>query len=195
MGQELLQGKPGRVFVDVPLPAQTCKAGLPIEIEALADMLGELMLAEKHLDAHVMAALPQEAVHWRVLDWASAPAPEEAIEALRALNPELGLPFPLSEATIDLRPLLYAMDIVTVAPWPVPALAPELQEVVIRCLGSCRNDGNLLRPDQIAWMLEQVAGEPLIIRHRHRSRLVLREPSRQQVNCAGPETASQTPPP
>jgi hypothetical protein len=87
------------------------------------------------------------------------------------------------------------MDIVTVAPWPVPALAPELQEVVIRCLGSCRNDGNLLRPDQIAWMLEQVAGEPLIIRHRHRSRLVLREPSRQQVNCAGPETASQTPPP
>lgn len=97
--------------------------------------------------------------------------------------------------TIDLRPLLYAMDIVTVAPWPVPALAPELQEVVIRCLGSCRNDGNLLRPDQIAWMLEQVAGEPLIIRHRHRSRLVLREPSRQQVNCAGPETASQTPPP
>ncbi len=105
VGQALLQGKPGRVFVDVPLPAQSCKAGFPIEIDALADLLGELMLGEKLLDAHVMAALPLEAVHWRVLDWANAPAPEQAIEALRALNPELGLPFPLSEATIDLRPL------------------------------------------------------------------------------------------
>ncbi|MFZ4640266.1 MAG: TIGR03936 family radical SAM-associated protein, partial [Nodosilinea sp.] len=77
--------------------------------------------------------------------------------------------------TIDLRPLLYTMEIVDPNSLPVPALAPDPQEVVVRWLGSCRNDGNLLRPDQLAWMLEQVAGEPLVIRHRHRSRLVLRE--------------------
>ncbi len=77
--------------------------------------------------------------------------------------------------TIDLRPLLYAIEIVDPNSLPVPALAPDPQEVVVRWLGSCRNDGNLLRPDQLAWMLEQVAGEPLVIRHRHRSRLVLRE--------------------
>lgn len=76
--------------------------------------------------------------------------------------------------TLDLRPLLAAVEIVDPTWLPVAALSPEPQEVVIRFLGSCRNDGNLLRPDQLAWMLEQVAGEPLVLRHRHRSRLILR---------------------
>jgi hypothetical protein len=110
IGQPLLNGQPGALCVDLPLPARTCKAGLPIETEALSDLIGELMLREKLIDAHVMASLPQEAVHWRVVNWANAPDPEEAVEELRAMDPELGLPIPLSEACIDLQPLPSAPD-------------------------------------------------------------------------------------
>ncbi len=105
IGQTLLQGQPGPLCVDLPLPAQTCKAGLPIEIEALSDLIGELMVREDLIDAHVLASLPQEAVHWRVVDWPDAPAPAEAVPVLRGLAPDLGLPYPLSEASIDLQPL------------------------------------------------------------------------------------------
>lgn len=105
VGQPLLLGRPGPLCVDLPLPAETCKAGLPIEVEALADLIGELMLRENLMEAHVLASLPQEAVHWRVVDWPNAPDLAEAVSALRALDPDLGMPIPLSEATIDLRPL------------------------------------------------------------------------------------------
>ncbi len=105
LGQPLFQGQPRGLCVDLPLPAKTCKAGLPIEVEALSDLIGELMLRENLMDAHVMASLPQEAVHWRVLDWPNAPDPAEAVPALRELDPDLGLPMPLSEAAIDLQPL------------------------------------------------------------------------------------------
>jgi hypothetical protein len=105
IGQHLLNGQPGALCVDLPLPALTCKAGLPTEIEALADLIGELMLRENLNNAHVQASLPEEAVQWRVIDWQAAPPPDEAVTALRELDPDLGLPYPLSEATIDLQPL------------------------------------------------------------------------------------------
>lgn len=105
IGQALVQGQPGPLCVDLPLPAKVCKAGLPIEIDALADLIGELMLRENLIDAHVQASLPQEAVQWHVIDWSNPPAPEEAVAALRLLDPDLGLPYPLSEAVIDLQPL------------------------------------------------------------------------------------------
>jgi hypothetical protein len=110
VGQGLTHGQVGPLSVNLPLPAKTCKAGLPIQIEALADAIGELMLREKLMDAHVMAALPPEAVYWRVLDWDRAPAAEEAIDTLRAMDPDLGFPFPLSEATIDIQPLPASRD-------------------------------------------------------------------------------------
>jgi hypothetical protein len=106
LGQPLFNGRPGPTCLDVPLPALTIKEGSPVEIEPLADLIGELLVRENLIDAYVMAALPQEAVHWRVLDWSTPLAPgEEALAALRAREPNLGLPFPLSEAELDLQPL------------------------------------------------------------------------------------------
>lgn len=110
VGQALVNGRAGPLCVDLPLPSKTCKAGLPMEPDALADAIGELMLREKLLDSHVMAALPPDAVHWRVLDWDRAPAVEEVIATLRAMDPDLGFPFPLSEASIDVQPLAAAKD-------------------------------------------------------------------------------------
>ena len=45
--------------------------------------------------------------------------------------------------------------------------------VVLRYVGSCRNDGNQLRPEQVIFMLEQVARAELQLLHIHRNRLLL----------------------
>jgi hypothetical protein len=105
LGQPLLNGLPGSASIDVPLPSLTIKAGMPIEIEPLADLIGDLLVREDLIDAYVMAALPQVAVDWRVIDWAAQSAPEEAAAELRRLNPDLGLPYSLEDAAMDLRPL------------------------------------------------------------------------------------------
>ncbi|HIK50396.1 MAG TPA: TIGR03960 family B12-binding radical SAM protein [Oscillatoriales cyanobacterium M59_W2019_021] len=43
----------------------------------------------------------------------------------------------------------------------------------LRYLGSCRNDGNLLRPSQVLEMLEQVSGQEFRLLKVHRKRLIL----------------------
>ncbi len=50
----------------------------------------------------------------------------------------------------------------------------EESAVILRYLGSCRHDGTLLRPEQILFMLEEVAGSEFVLLHIHRNRLVLR---------------------
>ena len=42
-----------------------------------------------------------------------------------------------------------------------------------RYVGSCRNDGTLLRPEQVVYMLEQVTQQDLQLLHAHRSKLLL----------------------
>jgi Tfp pilus assembly PilM family ATPase len=105
VGQPLLNGQPGPIFIDVPLPALTIKRGLPIEIEPLADLIGDLLVRDGLINAYVLASLPQVAVEWRVIDWAGRSVPEDGLAELRRLNPELGLAYPLEEASLDLRPL------------------------------------------------------------------------------------------
>ncbi|HEY9889805.1 MAG TPA: TIGR03936 family radical SAM-associated protein, partial [Candidatus Obscuribacterales bacterium] len=69
---------------------------------------------------------------------------------------------------------------------PAPA-APQLPaaltgnlgatRAIIRYIGSCRNDGTLLRPEHVTYMLEQVAQRPLRLLHTHRLQLILSEPT------------------
>ena len=47
------------------------------------------------------------------------------------------------------------------------------QQAKIRYLGNCRNDGNLLRPEHIVYMLEQVAQQEFQLLHAHRTQLIL----------------------
>jgi radical SAM-linked protein len=86
---------------------------------------------------------------------------------------------------VNLREQLYELDYIhrncptddeSLAPMPDlkgTELKVELGEALIRVVGSCRNDGNLLRPEQVVWMVEQAAGQSLQLRHKHRSRLYL----------------------
>jgi radical SAM-linked protein len=45
--------------------------------------------------------------------------------------------------------------------------------IPLRYIGSCRNDGTLLRPEQVVYMLEQVAQRELQLLQVHRDRLIL----------------------
>jgi len=44
---------------------------------------------------------------------------------------------------------------------------------VLRYVGSCRNDGTLLRPEHLVYMLEQVTGLEFQLWHAHRLRMML----------------------
>jgi radical SAM-linked protein len=53
---------------------------------------------------------------------------------------------------------------------------PEGEEdftVVLRYVGSCRNDGTLLRPEHLVYMLEQVTQQEVQLLHSHRQQLIL----------------------
>lgn len=119
LGQTLLGGRPGPLCLNLPLPAYTCNnQGMPVQIDALADLIGELLARENLIDAHVMASLPPQAVDWRVIDWGEAEMPEDGAFALRERDPDLGLPYPLAEATMDVRPLPTAPGRMLVAVTP-----------------------------------------------------------------------------
>jgi len=46
-------------------------------------------------------------------------------------------------------------------------------QVVLRYIGSCRNDGTLLKPEHMTQMLKQVSGHEFQLRSAHRSQLYL----------------------
>jgi radical SAM-linked protein len=75
---------------------------------------------------------------------------------------------------VNLRERLHQL---TLAPADQP-LPPGLEYAIgergvwLRVVGNCRNDGNLLRPEQVVSMVEEVANQPLTLRHVHRSRLI-----------------------
>lgn len=65
--------------------------------------------------------------------------------------------------SINLRDRLFDLTIVEV---------DELQ-TVLQYIGSCRNDGTLLRPDHVVYLLEQASQQELRLLHTHRSQLIL----------------------
>lgn len=75
---------------------------------------------------------------------------------------------------VNLRERLHELALVT-ADQPLPPGLEYAQGeygVWLRAVGNCRNDGNLLRPEQVVSMIEQVAGQTLGLQHVHRSRLI-----------------------
>lgn len=105
IGQEFRDPGPGPVSIDVPLPALTCRGGMPLEKEPLGDLIGDLLVREELLEACVLAALPPAASEWRVVVWPFEEMPDDPVEALRQLDPPLRLSTPLQECSIDLHPL------------------------------------------------------------------------------------------
>ncbi|WP_415881105.1 TIGR03960 family B12-binding radical SAM protein [Leptolyngbya sp. Cla-17] len=69
---------------------------------------------------------------------------------------------------INLRDRLFHLELIPSAYSAFPPSHPSL-----RYIGSCRNDGTLLRPDALLRMLEQVANQKLQLFKTHRIRLIL----------------------
>lgn len=116
-GQVLADGVPGTIRFECPLPALTCRRGMPLEKEPLADLIGDLLVRDSLLEAFVMVALPAAAVVWRVVEWPrGTPPPEDPVEAVRELDgAALRLPFALADAVIDAQPLAGTTPCVLVA--------------------------------------------------------------------------------
>jgi radical SAM-linked protein len=74
--------------------------------------------------------------------------------------------------TINLRDRLFTLQLETTTPSPHPPIPLSLP-LSLRYIGSCRNDGTLLRPEQVVYMLEQVAQRELQLLRVHRDRLIL----------------------
>lgn len=89
----------------VPLPQGACCAGEPQQVMALGDLIGDLLVELGLVGAQVVAMLPAAACAWRVVQWPFDDWPESAEEALRLINPHLGLPYDLAEAYVSLLPL------------------------------------------------------------------------------------------
>jgi radical SAM family uncharacterized protein/radical SAM-linked protein len=58
--------------------------------------------------------------------------------------------------------------------------------VQIRYVGSCQNDGTILRPEHLIFMLEAVSGQSLELRGIHRDRLLLLELEHPEDNISEP---------
>ena len=67
---------------------------------------------------------------------------------------------------INLRDRLYELELVNIV---------SETDTELRYVGSCANDGTLLRPEQMVFMLEQIAGVELQVVKIVRSRLILTE--------------------
>lgn len=105
-GQSHSARRPGPVTIDTPLPPETCSGGMPLELEALGDLIGDLLVRDNLINAYVLASLPHEASLCRVVEWTSAdPVPQDPLAALRKLDPPLNLPYSLSDACFDVQPL------------------------------------------------------------------------------------------
>ena len=104
-GQVLRHQQPQPVSLEVPLPPLTCRDGMPLEKEPLGDLIGDLLVRDNLLDAYVLTALPPAAAEWRVLDWPLEEPPDEPLQALRLVDPDLGLRQSLADSCLDLHPL------------------------------------------------------------------------------------------
>ncbi|MFM9101610.1 MAG: hypothetical protein ACKOPS_09830, partial [Cyanobium sp.] len=108
LGQSLRGGKPMGEAWAAPLPARTCHEGVPVALDALGDFIGDLLLEHNVLDAALVVALPWEAACWRVLEWPDGGQPEDATDELRERHADLGWPFNLEDASLDVQPLANA---------------------------------------------------------------------------------------
>lgn len=89
----------------VQIPGATLRQGQPVEIEALGDFIGDLLLMHGEIKARLVVALPAVASRWRVLEGVLPPTPREALALLRQTKPDLGLSFDLEAAYLDLMAL------------------------------------------------------------------------------------------
>jgi radical SAM-linked protein len=76
---------------------------------------------------------------------------------------------------VNLRDRLFLLEWLTLSQMPheLASLATTTPTAVLHYVGSCRNDGTLLRPEHLIYMLEHVSQRQFQLRHSHRNHLLL----------------------
>jgi len=75
----------------VPLPAGLCENGEAVRVDALGDLLGDLMVERGFAGAHADAVLPPAASQWRLVQWPEARWPDDRQQTLALHEQDLGL--------------------------------------------------------------------------------------------------------
>jgi Tfp pilus assembly PilM family ATPase len=89
----------------VSLPEGLCVNGQPMAVEALGDLLGDLLVERGFPGARVKAVLPRAATTWRVIEWPQSKWPDEPELLVRQQQLDLALPWSLQQADLFLEPL------------------------------------------------------------------------------------------
>jgi radical SAM family uncharacterized protein/radical SAM-linked protein len=76
---------------------------------------------------------------------------------------------------VNLRERLFELELIEIKIMVSDFNSQSTQsQAILRYVGSCRSDGELLHPEQILFMLENVAGVEFHLLHIHRNQLILR---------------------
>ncbi|NER99066.1 MAG: DUF2344 domain-containing protein, partial [Symploca sp. SIO1B1] len=76
---------------------------------------------------------------------------------------------------VNLRELLFELEVVESSQEILTGNEQENSSVMLHYVGSCRNDGTMLRPEHVVYLLEQVLQQEFSVLHTHRQRLILSE--------------------
>ncbi|NEQ70896.1 MAG: DUF2344 domain-containing protein, partial [Symploca sp. SIO2D2] len=74
---------------------------------------------------------------------------------------------------VNLRELLFELEVVESSQEILTGNEQENSSVMLHYVGSCRNDGTMLRPEHVVYLLEQVLQQEFSVLHTHRQRLIL----------------------
>ncbi|MEB3307502.1 MAG: hypothetical protein VKK98_05040 [Cyanobacteriota bacterium] len=96
---------PKGLTLELPLPQGACRDGVPLEREAIGDLIGDQFLELGLAGARVGVCLPTLASSWKVVRWPHARMPENGRAELRLRAADLGMPWPLAEIYLEVEPL------------------------------------------------------------------------------------------
>jgi hypothetical protein len=104
--QVLTKGKaPQPPAVEVPLPVGICHQGIPQNVAALGDFIGDWLLEQGLVAFQVEAVLPVAVGQWRVVSWPFDDHPDDPLQALRQLQIDLGPSLRLEQSCLGWQPL------------------------------------------------------------------------------------------
>lgn len=184
-----------RIIPASALPLGVTSSGEIVDFELTKSM--DLEVFEAKLAAQLPANMPIYRVEQISL---SAPAATQLLEqaeyeiTVGVADEEEGTPFDLQQwqtwiaavldsqeiwidqttksgktRAVNLRDRLFHLELI-----PSDCASLLTSHLCLRYIGSCRNDGTLLRPDALLRMLEQVADQKLHLFKTHRTRLILK---------------------
>lgn len=151
----LIQPLKGGTELDIPLPEGLCQGGLPTQVVALGDFIGDLLVEQGWVKAGVVAALPVEGAVLRVVQAPQGSTAEALRQQLRQQEPALGLPFALAEADLDLQVLDPQRGT-----WLLVAARQQVVEAWLQVFDQAGAELKRLEPVQLSWLAVAEAWRP-----------------------------------